>query len=316
MGACQNGYCQPTVIVQNATSIFDIVVDPSYVWWTQQGSTGTTSGALHRKPFASGNPGTFETPVGSLDDPRGIAIDANNVYWVDYADTSVSQYSLNGGNRVVDWPAFDAGAVPPTYSNAIHVAVDANNVYWTTNSPSGYVLSVPIGSMAGVTPTVIASGQSYPYGITVAAGHVIWTNYGTSAAPGAIVSAPVGGGGSVTTLASGEANAWNIVTDGTNVYWTDHAQSGFVKQMPVGGGTPITLASNEGSPYGIAVDANNVYWTSQNDNTVNAIPIGGGDGGGKKIYAVGQSGPTAMTVDKTNIYWANPTAGTIVLVTK
>jgi len=318
MGACQGGYCQPIVIAQPNNPIFDIAVDPARIWWTQPGISGQTgTGALLRKPFASGS--SIDTVINGLNDPRGIAIDLVNVYWVDYFDTTINQISQNGGNLVVDWPAFgDAGAIPPVYRNAIHIAVDANNIYWTSNS-TGHVLSVPIGSGASVAPTVIASGQVNPYGIAVAGGHVFWTNQGTSLTPpdGAVLSAPVGGGGTVTTLSSGESNPWNIVTDGTNAYWTDHAQGSFVKQVGVsGGGTPITLASNEDAPYGIAVDAKNVYWTSENDNTVNAIPIGGGDGGGKKLYAVQQSGPTAITVDTKNIYWVNSTAGTIVEVTK
>jgi hypothetical protein len=321
MGVCQGGYCTPIIVAQTSGPIFDIVVDMSYVWWTQPGASGQSgTGALLRKTFASGS--TIETFTNGLNDPRGIAKDLANIYWVDYVDTSVDQVSQNQtplGTHVVDWPPppSDAGAPPPTYPNAMHVAVDANNIYWTTNARNGFVLSVPIASAGSVAPTVIASGQAYPYGITVAGGHVIWTNQGTSTTPpdGAIMSAPVGGG-SVTTLASGEPNPWNIASDGTNVYWTDNDISGFVKQLPIGGGTPITLASNEGGPYGIAVDANNVYWTSQDDNTVNAISIGGGDGGGKRIYAVQQSGPTAITVNTKNIYWANSTAGTILEVTK
>jgi hypothetical protein len=317
-GVCMSGFCQPVVIAQTSNSIYDITVDMSRVWWTQPGVSGQTgSGALLRKPFASGT--NIDTVFSGLNDPRGIISDAVNVYWVDYYDTTINQVSLQGSGDEIDWPAVnDAGMdLGPAYKNAIKVTVDTSNIYWTSNS-TGNVLSVPIGSARSVTPTLIASGQINPYGITVWGANVYWTNQGSSTTNpnGSICSAPTTGGGTVTTLASGELEPWNIVTDGTNLYWTDYADPGYVKQMPLTGGNPVTLASNEGAPYGIAVDSKNVYWTSEDYNTVNAIPIGGGDGGAKRLYAQNQSGPTAMTINAENIFWVNSTAGQILEVTK
>lgn len=319
-GVCSGGACQPVVAAGGTGAIFDIIVTNSTLWWTQPGTSGqNNTGAIYNKVFGSGSGNTPLVP--GLQDPQGIAADLNNIYWVDYNDNSINEVPQNGDAMkvVVDWPAYgDAGMqLPPAYSNAIHIAVDANNIYWAANTLSGGIYSVPIGSKATVTPTVIATGQSHPYGIVVVGGNVYWTNQGTSTNPpdGSICTAPVGGG-TVTTLASGETNPWNIVSDGTNLYWTDYRNPGWVKQMPIGGGTPVTLASGQGSPYGIAYDESYVYWTSQVDNTVNKIPIGGGDGGGPTQIAGQQSGPTAILATSKDLFWVNQTANQVIELTK
>jgi hypothetical protein len=314
--ACMGGYCQPTVIASPGQPIWAIVVDSARVWWTQPEtpSIGPGSGALLRKQFGAGT--TIDTVIANLNDPRGLAIDLINVYWVDYFDTSVNQLETLGGHYITDYPTLDGGA--PSYRNPLSLAVDSTNIYWVSNF-NGDILTVPIGSAGSVAPTVIQSGENHPVAIAVDADNVYWADEGSnSSAPynGAVVQKAKTGGSAAVTLASGEAIAWGVATDGTSVYWIDHANvpDGAVKQVPVGGGTVITLAANEGAPYGIAIDSKKVYWTAEADNTVNGVLIGGGTP--KQIYAVQQQSPTAITVDQSNIYWANLESGQILELTK
>ena len=312
---CSAGACQPVVVASSNAGIWDLAVDSTYVWWTQPVVPGQPkSGALLRKAFAAGS--TNDAVLSQLNDPRGIAVDNINVYWVDYLDTSVNQVKVAGGGFLGDYPLFgsDGGQISPSYANAIDVAFDANNIYWVSNTSTGCVLSVPIGNPAEAEPNPLQCGENYPYAIATDGTNVYWVDQGNTASNGLVRQMPVDGSSGPTTLSSGEANPFAIAVDSKNVYWVDNANPGSVKQVPIGGTGPVvTLAQNEGAPYGIAIDANNVYWTDFSDNTVNAVPIGGGN---KTVYAANQSSPSAITVDQVNIYWVNHSSDVIVGVTK
>jgi hypothetical protein len=311
---CVSGFCQPAIVAQPNAPIWDIAVNATTIYWTQPNTT-TTLGGLLQKPFAAGT--TVSTVVANLQDPRGIALDLNNIYWVDYADTSVDQAKILGGSVVTDWPAFSSPGtpIPPTYVQPLSVAVDSMFIYWVANG-TGDILRVPIGAAATIPPTVLQSGEGTPFAIAVDGTNVYWVDQGTSVNPpnGSVKQKAKDGTGIVTTLAPNEPSPGAIAIDGHNVYWTDKVNPGFVKQIVIGGGAAaITLAQNEGAPYGIAIDADSVYWTDFDDNTVNKVPIGGGT---KFEYAVQQANPAAIAVDQKNIYWVNSAAGTILEVTK
>jgi sugar lactone lactonase YvrE len=249
-------------------------------------------------------------------DPRGIAIDLNNIYSVDYADTSVNEVQILGGGYSSDYAAPDGG--PQQYPEPLSIAVDGSFIYWVANK-SGDILRVPIGSGGHIAPTVLQSGESNPVATAVDGTHVYWADHGTSVSPadGAIRQKAKDGTGSVITLAASEPAPWGLAIDANNVYWTDKTNPGSVKKTAIGStGKAVTLAQGEGAPNGIAVDSTSVYWTDFSDNTVNKVPIAGGT---KFVYAVGQNSPSAITADQKNIYWVNQTTSSgasILAVTK
>ncbi len=104
-------------------------------------------------------------------------------------------------------------------------------------------------------------------------GHFYWVNYGD----GTVNSVPRGGG-SVTTLASGQSyptqSRW---TARTSTGSTTYPAYGTVNEVPLGGGAVTTLASGQDDPGSVAVDGTNVYWVnSEPVGTVNEVPVGGG----------------------------------------
>ena len=109
------------------------------------------------------------------------------------------------------------------------------------------------------------------------------------------MTAPIGGGGTPTILASGQDYPQRITVDAANVYWETGglAESptgyGTVMKVPIGGGTPTTLASGQGDPNGIAIDPTSIYWANYtNPGSVMSVPIAGG---APTILASGQNSP-------------------------
>jgi sugar lactone lactonase YvrE len=306
---CAGSLCSPSIVAetQGGYWVGDIAVSSTDIFWTSPNTvnTATELGGVMGQSIAS-IAGTGVTlaiaPIGTEDSPQGIAVDVNNLYWVDSATPgSVVEYDLLSGQRFT-WPAGDAGA--SGIESPVDVAVDSNNIYWV-DIQAGTVNQTSISP--GGPIYVLALNRVSPRAIATDGTNVYWVDVGTESganADGTVNQVPVDGG-SVVPLATGEAEPWDIATDGAYVYWTDCTNPGSVKRVPVGGGvTPTVLASNQGAPYGIAVDpaAQYVYWTTYDGNTVMRMPVAGT--GLPYTLAQDQDNPTAIVVDEVNVYWA------------
>src|SRR5580658_1094135 len=119
---CTASLCVPSVIASPGGLIGDIAVDQSgtHVYWTISGM----GGGVFAKPFAGGNAAQISYPPNSEDDPRGIAVDQNNAYWVDFGSDTVGRQPLAGG--VSSYPVTMAEAGPPT-NEPVAITVDPSN---------------------------------------------------------------------------------------------------------------------------------------------------------------------------------------------
>jgi hypothetical protein len=213
----------------------------------------------------------------------GLAVDDANAYWTE--ETGIMKVALAGGTATH----------LVTDVNASALVVDATNVYWTKRDVSGAVMKVPI---QGGSPTTIASGQGFPWGIAVDATSVYWTTDST------VMRASLDGG-AVVTLASGQSGPEGIAVDANNVYWTTNDS---VMMVPRGGGATVRLATGQDSPRVVAVWGANVYWASGNvfgHPTIMSLPTSGGT-----PTTLGE-GAEGVAVDATGVYWTDPYNGMI-----
>lgn len=98
---------------------WDIAVDDSFVYWTEQGS-GVGAGAVRKASKVDGSGAVLL--AADATGPRGLAIDATHLYWANKDEGAIKSVPLDGGPVTV----LAAGQGQPS-----NVAVDADFVYWT-----------------------------------------------------------------------------------------------------------------------------------------------------------------------------------------
>ena len=170
---------------------------------------------------------------------------------------------------------------------------------------------------AGRCLVTLASGQNAPLDIVADGLDVYWTNDssmnpGGTTTPGSVLMIPVGGG-SPSTLASGQESPAGLAVEGS-VYWADRLDGTVLKVDLASAGSPTTLASGQNGPQGLAVYASNVYWATvpssmAPDGTV--MKLWGG-AGNPVTLASGQQSPGRIALDPAgDVYWTDPSAGTV-----
>jgi hypothetical protein len=206
---------------------------------------------------------------------------------------------------------------------AQNMAVDAASVYWVAwdggNSNAYSLMKVPI---EGGHPVTLTTGKTVGIwgspGIALDSTKVYWLtdlSVGRGAVfDGTVMSVPLGGG-TPSTLVTGQDQPVGIAVDATSVYWTT-LYTDMVMKALLGGGPPITVASNQSRAYGVAVDATNVYWTTYLGGTVMQMPLGGG---APVLLWSGNDFPMVIAVDAANVYWTmngatDPVAGAVMQV--
>jgi hypothetical protein len=207
---------------------------------------------------------------------NAVAIDGSNVYWVAGAsgsDGTIMKAPIGGGSPAV-----------AIYSNRYlpqGVVSDGTNVYWVewgTFNAMGRANndgSVWQGSVnGGTTPKQLASNQPAPSGIAVDSSNVYWTNLGPLGGDnlpalnaGSVRMTPIGGG-TVTTIASGQSVPVCIIVSGGRIFWSEYGLNapGLVLSAPAGGGSVTPLVAGLSDPAALAIFNNTLYWTNDNSS--------------------------------------------------
>jgi sugar lactone lactonase YvrE len=173
---------------------------------------------------------------------------------------------------------------------------------------------------AGRCLVTLASGQNAPLDIVADGLDVYWTNDssmnpGGTTTPGSVLMIPVGGG-SPSTLASGQESPAGLAVEGS-VYWADRLDGTVLKVDLASAGSPTTLASGQNSPQGLAIHASNVYWATAPTSMApdGTVMVLWGGTGNPVPFASGQTSPGRIAIDPAgNVYWTDPSAGKVMKV--
>ena len=239
-----------------------VAIDAINVYWTY---TDNTNGSINRCPLTGC--GMSDAVATGQAHPTSIFSDGANLFWVDansglvmmsnkptgagmdagpttlvkiatgqgsstsvVADTSYA-YWFNGFGEV--WRANRADGSNPsrlaTGQGKGYLALDGGFLYWTSTQ-SQHVMRCSTGG-CGLLPSDLGGGPlGVPLGLAIYNGAVYWT------AQDRILKCTVNGcpGSSpMSTLATGQVNAWYIAVDATGVYWTNNSSgtSGTVMRL-------------------------------------------------------------------------------------
>jgi membrane-bound inhibitor of C-type lysozyme len=305
--ACTGGLCVPTVLANNEPSASSVVVDDQYVFWTNTGTAqlGYTDGSVHRADKADGT-NSIAVAVGQPGADT-IAIDATNVYWVDW-NTNLSFTATKDGTLTRQLLPFAGGLAPDLSANVVYVAV------WGADAGVGVVAKdggayVPWVS-AQFDPTAIVED---------AVNHrLFWTDFGdpTTGSGGSIDIAPFDGPSGVRLAdATGPSG---LAYDGIRLYWANSQppDGGSIGALTLEGGVPVTLASGLAGSGALATDGTYVYFAAT--DTIWRMKT---DGSQRIPLAVGQENPSSLALDSAYVYWTNLGStdnqdGTVVKVAK
>jgi hypothetical protein len=233
-----------TVLAPSQAEPFDVVLDATHVYWTDNLSSG---GKVAKMPKLGGSEVVLAS---SQNRPVGLSIDDDRVYFAAYGSHAVRSVG-KGGAGLTDLATGQTGAR--------HTAVDSGtsgSVYFTT-SGDGAVRRVAKtgGAVASVSATVDS-----PWVVVAdpTGSELFFTRF----APGGDVHriAKTAQGATPGVVAASQSSPMYVHADATHVYFGSHVSSGSVARVPKSGGAVETLGSGLNKPVGITTDANAIYW--------------------------------------------------------
>ncbi len=239
-----------------------------------------------------------------------------------------------------------ADALGDTGAPIVDASIDAACPSDTTGDPRNCgachdcVGGACIGSVC--QPSVLASSQGVPRGLSVFNGNVYWASNtqgtvmrvgtdGTGLTPllsgqnapldiavradgivlltgdGAVTTASLDGAGArAIVAATGSGVTGRIATSGASVYFTRSPER-VLSRVAQDGGAATALATAQTNPFGLAASATRVFWSADIDGggAVQAIDP---DGTNATVLVSGQVTPRTLALFGSTLYWVNSTA--------
>lgn len=277
---------------------FEMTSDANRVYWTEYGDDqGTANGSVKSCPL-SGCGGKPTIYAQAQINPRGIAVDAQNVYW-----GSATYGQVNGAI----WSCPLAGCTTPTRLAVAGipygVSLDATYVYWVdSDEDTVNRVAKPTGSSEQVLYDSGAfsgnCGIAEPQQCLVDGAFVYFNDVS-----GDIYRIPILGGAPTALFSGILSGGWPLAVDATSLYFGESGS--ILRRQKLSGATNTVASVND--PDGIALDpsTNTIYWSdwgsgNAEDGTVGKVGI---DGTGRTVLASSLATPEAVTVSGGYVFW-------------
>lgn len=200
-----------------------VVVDDTYVYWTESGDDGASTGSISRATKA----GSGKTTLASaLPTPWLLAQDSDTLYFTSRNEGSVFRVAKSGGTAQRLAPGKTPNAVP---LQGWGVVVDASNVYWrNTNFLRRVSKNASAYQDGGVDPSVTLSSDE-PTGrfVAILGTDLAWGSQYQQPTHGVVRTLPTTAapGTQPPTLATGSWSTHGAELDAKFVYWTNWGSS-------------------------------------------------------------------------------------------
>jgi hypothetical protein len=232
--------------------------------------------------------------------PIGIALDDDNVYWMNLGPYSAQAGSYSGAQLMKCAKAGCDNA--PTvlasgpWNGSTRLAVSGGNIYWATQN---LLLSCPTDGCMSEGPTVLWGGPLDPTDVTVGATSI----YFGSTVDDGLLTCPIDGCGTgPTVLWSSTAPPLPIALDGPTVYFATTGIS--LLSCVAGACAPILVG---GTPTAMAVGNANVYIGTRGAGSPGAVAScpEANCTAGLTIVANNLSNCVGLAVDATDVYFTD-----------
>jgi hypothetical protein len=203
----------PEPLVTNMKTLGVITIDKTHAYFVSFFNFMTNE--VMKVPVSGGD----VTVLAEKQNPAGIALHGESVFWTNYVGGQVMKARVDGSDEEVLNPK-------DIKVGMTGIAIRKSHVYVTnlgSTGADGEILRFHVG---GHKRAVLAEHQRTPFRIAVDDEHIYWTNMGDLDKPtGEIKRMPIDGGTPVT-LASGQSQPIGIAADSTHIYWANLTQGG------------------------------------------------------------------------------------------
>ena len=309
--------CTPNAVTiaseQPASTTSKIAIDDVDAYWTYgimiADAPPASIGAVTRAPLAGG---AAPTAVASQQlVPTAIALNANDVFWIDQYTRKIMKASKSGGAPTEVVSGFNG----PFWD----LEADDDSVYFLDYRGGGLgVFKAPVG---GGDVIQLATGEGQLQALALDDTHVYWADHVLETGQNRVMKVSTDGGAPSVLYSRlfGNTDLEGLAVGPSAVYWNGDYGEGVgpdgrvsikLMQIPLAGGAPVAIAEESGIRH-VAVNSRSVYWTVElldgSAGAIRKVPLNGGT---VSTVVSDQLGLSAIAVDDASVCWLNFVSGT------